>query len=191
VSTSGIDGRSVGGDFELPVLKRSQATGVRPTVVIDSREQRHLPFERLKTITKGLASGDYSIWGLESLFTVERKSIDDLANCCTGRNRERFERELHRLRGYRFKRLLIVGQEDDIFRCHFRSAVTPKAVLATLGAFEARFDLPVVFIPCPRLAGRKIESWAFWFARESVLSANALLRAAVNGNGKKEVPNGQ
>jgi DNA excision repair protein ERCC-4 len=188
VSTSGIDGRSVGGDSELPVLKRSQAAGVRPTIVIDSREQRHLPFERLQTITKGLASGDYSIWGLESLFTVERKSIDDLANCCTGRNRERFERELHRLRGYRFKRLLIVGSEEDIYRCRYHSSVAPNAVLATLGAFEARYDLPVVFSPTPILASRQIERWAFWQSREVVLSANALLRAVTNG---KEAQRGQ
>jgi hypothetical protein len=31
-----------------------------------------------------------------------------------GDNRERFERELHRLRGYRFKRLLVVGSEAEI-----------------------------------------------------------------------------
>jgi len=133
---------------------------------------------------------------LETLFSIERKTIDDLANCCTGPNRERFERELQRLRAYRFKRLLVVGTEEDICRCRYHSSVTPKAVFATLGAFEARFDLPVVFISCPRLAGRKIESWAFWFVREYVLAANGLLRAAIyqeinritNG---EEVPNGQ
>jgi hypothetical protein len=31
-----------------------------------------------------------------------------------GENRERFERGLHRLRGYKFKRLLMVGSEAEI-----------------------------------------------------------------------------
>jgi hypothetical protein len=45
---------------------------------------------------------------------VERKSIGDVVACCVGQSRERFERELHRLRGFRFKRLLVVGNEAEI-----------------------------------------------------------------------------
>jgi DNA excision repair protein ERCC-4 len=62
-----------------------------------------LRFERLKSVAGTLYSGDYSITGLEASFAVERKSIDDLANCCMAANRERFERELHGLCGYQFK----------------------------------------------------------------------------------------
>ena len=31
---------------------------------------------------------------------MERKTLPDLVGCCMGDNRERFERELHRMRGY-------------------------------------------------------------------------------------------
>jgi hypothetical protein len=41
--------------------------------------------------------------GLEELFVIERQSIADLVGCCIGESRERFERELHRLRGYTSK----------------------------------------------------------------------------------------
>jgi ERCC4-type nuclease len=89
------------------------------------------------------------------LFAVERKSLQDLANCCCVRNREHFERELHRLRGFRFKRLLVVGSEAEILQARYHSA--PKAVLATLSAFEIRYDLPVVFSPTPQSAAIQVE----------------------------------
>jgi hypothetical protein len=47
-----------------------------------------------------------------------------------GENRERFERELHRLRGYRFKRLFVVGSEAAILAGQYHSNIKPNAVLA-------------------------------------------------------------
>jgi ERCC4-type nuclease len=118
----------------------------RPIIAVDSREQTPLRFERLKSVVCALFSGDYSVRGLEELFAVERKSLEDLASCCLSTNRVRFERELHRLRGYRFKRLLVIGTREDIAAGQYYSRIAPKAVLATLGAFEVRYDLPVVYV---------------------------------------------
>src|SRR6516164_9158936 len=101
--------------FELPVLKYlSQLSGVRPTIIVDTREQDPLVFSRLPAKSGTLRTGDYSVFGLEKLFSVERKSVSDLVGCCMGDGRRRFEAELHRLRGYRFKRLLIIGSELEI-----------------------------------------------------------------------------
>lgn len=152
---------------------------IQPTIIVDSREQNPLVFSRLQSVRGTLQTGDYSVVGLEELFAIERKSIPDLG-CCMGENRERFERELHRLRGFRFKRLLIVGTEDDLLAGRYRSAIKPQAVMATLGAFEVRYDLPVVFELTPESAGKRVERWIWWFAREQILTANRLLRA----NGK-------
>jgi ERCC4-type nuclease len=102
---------------------------LRPTIVIDSREQAPLHFERLRSVTGNLYVGDYSIAGCESSFSVERKSIDDLVNCCMGENRERLERELLRLRGYCFKRLLVIGTREDIAAGRYHSRIAPKVVL--------------------------------------------------------------
>lgn len=171
----------------LPVLPAPKALGglaeIRPRIVIDSREQTPLVFRRLPTVTGTLQSGDYSFTGGEELFSVERKSVPDLVACCIGDNRERFERELHRLRGHRFKRLLIVGARADVENRRYRSNVSPKAVLATLSAFEVRYDLPVVWSNNPEDAARTIESWVWWFAREIVQCATNLL------NGTKALPN--
>lgn len=147
-------------------------------IVIDSREQNPLQFTRLESIRGTLTTGDYSVVGMTDLFSCERKSVSDLVACCVGENRKRFERELHRLRGYRFKRLLIVGSELEIQHCNYQSRIAPKAVFSTLSAFEVRYDCPVVFRPTPELAARQIESWAYWFSREVIENVNDLWRAA-------------
>jgi ERCC4-type nuclease len=162
---------------KLPALRSlGELADAEPVIVIDTREQQPLPFSRLKTQPGALVTGDSSIAGLESLFAVERKSISDLVGCCMGQNRERFERELHRLRGFRFKRLVIVGTEAEVQEGKYCSNIKPKAVMATLGAFEVRYDLPVVFKPTPELAAAQIERWAYWFTREMVLTVNDLWR---------------
>lgn len=77
--------------FQLPALHSlSKLADHSPTIVIDSREQRPLPFERLKTQPGSLITGDYSVAGMETQIAIERKSIEDLAGCCAGQNRERF-----------------------------------------------------------------------------------------------------
>ena len=130
----------------LPALRcLGDLADVRPTIVIDTREQTPLSFRRLESVRRELLTGDYSFLGSEDTFAVERKTIADLTGCCTGSSRERFFRELHRLRGFRFKRLLVVGSLSDIEAHQYVSQVSPQAVLSTLGAIEARFDVPAVF----------------------------------------------
>jgi DNA excision repair protein ERCC-4 len=114
--------------------------------------------------------------GLEELFAIERKTVSDLVGCCIGQNRERFERGLHRLRGFRFKRLLIVGTEAEILKGDYRSKIKPQAVVGTLRAFEVRYDVPVVFCETVDSAAKRIESWSYWFAREMVETVNDLRR---------------
>jgi DNA excision repair protein ERCC-4 len=168
--------------FRLPALRGlGDLADYEPVIVIDSREQEPLSFSRLQCRTGTLTSGDYSVCGLEHLFAVERKTISDLVGCCVGQTRERFERELHRLRGFRFKRLLIVGTEADILRGDYRSNIKPQAVIGTLRAFEVRYDIPVVFCDTAEAAANRIESWAFWFAREVVEVVNDLRRGFDGG----------
>lgn len=156
----------------------AKLSDLRPVVVIDSREQEPLPITRLATVRAGLQSGDYSFLGAEHLFGIERKSIADLVGCCMGESRLRFEREMHRLRGFRFKRLLIVGPKWMIEGQRYKSQIKPKAVLNSLSAWEARYDLPVVFVDHPAQGAELVESWCWWFARGMVETANSLLRGS-------------
>ncbi len=163
----------------LPALRHlGDLADARPCVIVDTREQDPLPIARLPVMRAGLLTGDYSVAGLEALFAVERKSIADLVSCCAASNRERFENELHRLRGFRFRRLLIIGSRAEIEAGAYRSSIRPAAVLGTLAAFEARYDCPVVFEPDPEAAARRVESWAWYAAREAVETVNAMLRGA-------------
>lgn len=162
----------------LPALRCLGAIAdTRVVIVVDNREQEPLQFINLASETGTLQSGDYSFRGAEELFAVERKSIGDLVGCCVGDNRERFFRELHRLRGFKFKRLVIVGSRKAIEAGNYRSKLNPKAVFATLSAVEVRYDVPVVFAADARDAALLIESWAFWFAREMVEGVNDVARA--------------
>jgi ERCC4-type nuclease len=122
----------------------------------------------MATKPSGLYSGDYSLLGFEDVFAVERKSIADLTGSLVGTNRERFERELLRLRSMRFKRLLVVGDPLDIERHAYRSKIPPKSVFASLAAYEARFDIPVVWQAGEVEAARLVCRWAHYFYREQV-----------------------
>jgi len=162
----------------LPALRRlGELRDVRPVIVIDTREQTPLSFTRLISERGTLQTGDYSFRGGEELFAIERKTIPDLVGCVCGENRDRFCRELHRLRGYRFRRLLIVGTREAIDQGDYRANVVPNAVKALLSVSEHRYDTPVVFEPDALAAARRIEGWAWWAARELVGSVNILARA--------------
>jgi DNA excision repair protein ERCC-4 len=125
-------------DLYLPALKSPGDLASCTVICIDTREQTPLPFSRLKTRWGKLPAGDYSIAGLEDEeeFAVERKTVPDLVGCCMGDNRDRFERELKLLRGYDFKRILVVGSRSDIEMQRYHSRITPRSVFGSLSAYE-------------------------------------------------------
>src|SRR5258705_6888527 len=92
--------------FALPALRSlGDLADAQITLVVDQREheQSRLLFTRLPSVRGTLYSGDYSIRGLEDLFSCEKKgSLDELVSMVTT-ERERFTHELHRLRGMKFK----------------------------------------------------------------------------------------
>ena len=80
------------------------------------------------------------------------------------------------MRGFRFKRLLIVGTREEIEAGAYRSTIRPASVLASLAAWECRYDVPVVFADAPEPAAALVEGWAWWYCREHVEGVNRLLR---------------
>jgi len=157
---------------QVPKLLLSDPGAAEPTAIIDTREQTPLTLD-LPSIPKGLTSGDYSFVGGEHLFAVERKSLADLIACVT-RERERFERELIRLRGYRFRRLLIVGTPEDLEGGHYVSQTPPTAIAQSLAVWEVRYDIPYIFACAPDIAGRIVSNWIRAFARELVKDATTM-----------------
>ena len=119
------------------------------TVIRDTREQHPYEFRGLKGASgaelivkvadRTLKSGDYSIEGMESRVSIERKSLADLYSTLT-HGRERFERELDRLRSYDFSKVVIEASWLQIARCPPPgSQVLPKSILRSILAFEQRY----------------------------------------------------
>jgi len=135
------------------------------TIITDTREQTPLMFATLPSERGTLATGDYSLKGYETIFSIERKTIPDLVQSVTT-ERERFFRELQRLKGFEFKRLLIIGARSRIEAAQYRSMANPKAILASVATIEARFDIPAVYAADEKEAAAMIEAWAHYWARE-------------------------
>ena len=144
-----------------PKMPSSKPPPSMPTIIVDNREQRPLIFDNLPSEPGTLQSGDYSIAGLERDFAIERKSIADLCQSVT-RGRDRFERELHRLRGFAFARVLIVGSPHEVQR----QAQNAKAIFGSISAMECRWSVPFVWEADPGTAARLVERWAWFFHRE-------------------------
>lgn len=100
-------------------------------VVIDTREQR--PFtltlpEDGETTRQKLDSGDYSLEGLESIFSIERKSLDDWIGTILN-SKGRFRRELQKLQTMCFAAVVIEGNVSDVLSGNYTSKVKPEALL--------------------------------------------------------------
>ena len=132
-----------------------------PRIIADSREKDPLTFAHLESVRSTLHTGDYSIQNLTSRFAVERKSVADLVSSLT-RARQRFIRELERMRGMDFARLLIVGRPCDLAAHLARRAVSAASILGSLEAVNTRL-VPVVWAPTPQHAALAVERWACYF----------------------------
>lgn len=78
---------------------------------------------------------------------VERKmSLDEAAACLT-RDRERFKREIERAGDAGAKIYLLIegGSWEKIRRHSYRSRFHPKAFVASLTAWMARYDVSIIF----------------------------------------------
>lgn len=135
-------------------------------IVIDTREQAPFPFEGydVEVVPGTLTAGDYSIPGLESLVAVERKRLPDLV-ACLGRERERFEHELERLRGYEAAAVVVESPIEALARGKYRSKLNPQAAYESVVAFMARYRLPFYFAQDRRGAERFTHSFLRHFLR--------------------------
>ena len=135
-----------------------------PTILIDTREQTPLVFRNLPSKVASLPTGDYSVAGLESLISIERKSLPDLC-AVVGRERPRFLAELQRLRAYRFRCLLVEATATDLLRGGWRSKVTPAAVAGSLMAWQAQYGLPVLLAADHEIAATLVEKYLYQCVR--------------------------
>lgn len=126
------------------------------TAIVDTREQNPLEIPWLQVERATLATGDYSVRGLENHVAIERKELSDLVACC-GRERERFDREVQRLLAFPVRALIIEASWDDIEAGEWRSKLTPRQVGSSLISWQVR-GLPVILADHRDRAARIVAS---------------------------------
>ena len=111
-------------------------------VAIDTREQK--PYRFARSEVKTLASGDYSIVGLEDRIAVERKTKPD-AYSSLGQGRARFERELQRLSRFDYAAVVIETSLPDFLRAPAFSRMNPRAAARSMIAWSVKYRVCVFF----------------------------------------------
>lgn len=165
----------------------------RMTIIIDTREQenKHLTNyfddKKIPYVTRKLSSGDYSVqftldetqtapqtFSLEDDIVIEKKnSLDEIAGNFTIA-RERFEREFLRAKATGTKVYLLVENASyEAIEAHaYRSKFAPKAFLASLLSWQARFGITVVF--CKREESPKIIHGILYYALKEKLEGGKI-----------------
>lgn len=145
-----------------------------PVLVVDTREQTPLAFTHCTAERGALQSGDYSAKGLEESFCVERKTIADLVGSLT-RERARFMREMHRLRGFQNAYLLIIGRDVELSALVAQRRANVTQINHSLLALQARYGVHVVWVDTPAEGALLVETWAFCAWREALKPSGRLI----------------
>jgi ERCC4-type nuclease len=130
----------------------------KPDVVfiIDSREPPETRYHFSRAVRRELAfggervqkldEGDYAIEVAGAILPVriERKTLPDLWAVC-GYGRERFERELGRLRAFERSYLLIEANWADLLRGYERSQIPGRTILASVASWQDEFGIAAQF----------------------------------------------
>lgn len=147
--------------------------------VIDRREQKNEWIEeycdkhKIPVIHRKLDVGDYACQlgdiTFENDFVVERKAdLDEICGNLTA-DRDRFEREFLRAKAHGIKAYLLIenGSWQDIMIHNYHSKLSPKSLLASLLAWQTRFNVTIIF--CPKDISAAIIHGIFHYAAREVL----------------------
>lgn len=154
---------------------------IEPIVVMDTREQQPLDITAYPVESDTLPVGDYGVKGFSDWenprFIVERKSLDDLIGSLTI-GRERFMREIEKMRQFRFAALLVEADRRQVIGHEYVSAAKPKAMLASLDALQVRAGVHVIWAGDHDFAARRLEGLVRQFVRGIEKDTQRLKRAA-------------
>lgn len=113
------------------------------TIIIDTREKTPFRFKNVKTISKSLKTGDYSVLGHESVVAVERKSPTDFYKSVIG-DRVRFENEIVRMNEMKHGIVIIERELSKILdgSALFGLKTSPRSssVFGTILSWQQRYS---------------------------------------------------
>ena len=141
-------------------------------IVRDTREQKRKDkllgwtferdiFQPRPVVIRGcLPTGDYSILGHEDFVIVERKTLADLIGCL-GNDRDRFKRELQRLRSFDSACIIVESPQAMLRKGEYRSKMMPGDAWQSVISFSGTYRIPFFWAE----DGRDAEKIAFDFLR--------------------------
>ncbi|MDR0881610.1 MAG: ERCC4 domain-containing protein [Candidatus Adiutrix sp.] len=153
-------------------------------IIVDTREQKPFTFEgreAVEVVVGTLATGDYSLVGLEDRVALERKSLADLVGCLTGSNRDRFERELARGRGLDYFAVIIENGFEELTAKQYHSNLNPHAAAQSILAFQVRHRVPFIWAGNRRAA----EYSCYWLLSKYLREAEARYKAIIKAHGQE------
>ena len=123
----------------------------KPVLFVDTREQTPLDFSAHKDnfqhiVRATLKEGDYSVYvpGDVRKIAFERKSLPDLVGTVI-KGRDRFRRELERLKEYNYAAILIEATYAQTSSPYTFSKVSPNSIIGSLQSFQLEFGVDVIF----------------------------------------------
>lgn len=130
------------------MAKKKKLISGLPIIIVDTREQERYEFKATEhcagfEIAK-LDCGDYGLKQYPNLIVIERKkSVDELCGNF-GINRERFERELERMKSIKLKYIVVEDYWTSIFRPHF-SNLPVNVIFESIFALELKYNIHFIF----------------------------------------------
>jgi ERCC4-type nuclease len=121
-------------------------------IIEDTRCQAELPWPAGVVVERRtMPEADYTTEALWGVAAIELKR-DDFA-AAVGSDRARFDREIERLKPYRWKAIVVA---DDLLSVYRGTMVHPHAVLGSIASWYARSDIPCLFVGNDTAAARLI-----------------------------------
>ena len=116
-------------------------------IIVDTREQT--PYKFSNSISRGLKCGDYTVAyngkSYEDKIVVERKSNVSELFAFSGSQRDRFCKELEKMKDVKYKYLLMEFELMDIVNSQPPGLLEPSIVFSTLCSFAIRYQIPFLF----------------------------------------------
>ena len=118
-------------------------------VVVDSGEQLPYKFGKDRTIIQGLPYGDYTLIYNGRLYhdqiVIERKSRVSELFAFSGSQRDRFCRELEKMKDVKYKYLLFEFSLLDIVNKQPPGILSASIVYSTICSFAIKYQIPFLF----------------------------------------------
>lgn len=138
------------------------------TIIVDTREQQPWTFSNYTTAHKKLDTGDYSIEGLETILTIERKK--SASEFATNIVESRFKDVIMRLSQFKYSFLLLEFDLEDLLIYPIGSTVpkkmwdkvkiTPAFLIKHILELQLNHNIKVIFCGNPSSA-EKIAEFIF------------------------------